>query len=50
MGHQAARNFAAALEDAGRRFRLLVRDRDTKLTMWSWTVAARTPVSRSTVL
>jgi putative transposase len=27
---QAARNFAAALEDAGRRFRFLVRDRDTK--------------------
>jgi len=29
---QAARNFAAALEDAGRRFRFLVRDRDTKFT------------------
>jgi len=27
---QVARNFAAALEDSGRRFRFLVRDRDTK--------------------
>ncbi len=31
MGHPG-RNFAAALEDAGRRFRFLVRDRDTKFT------------------
>jgi putative transposase len=27
---QSARNFAAALEESGRRFRFLVRDRDTK--------------------
>ena len=27
---QSARNFAAALDDGGRRFRYLVRDRDTK--------------------
>jgi transposase InsO family protein len=27
-----ARNFASDLEDAGRRFRLLIRDRDTKFT------------------
>ena len=29
---QVARNFASGLEDAGRRFRFLVRDRDTKFT------------------
>ena len=30
---QVARNFAAALEEAGRRFRFLIRDRDTKFTV-----------------
>ena len=29
---QVARNFAAELEEAGRRFRFLIRDRDTKFT------------------
>jgi putative transposase len=29
---QVARNFAANLEEAGRRFRFLIRDRDTKFT------------------
>ena len=32
LGNQVARNFCAELEDAGRRVRFLVRDRDTKFT------------------
>lgn len=48
---QVARNFATGLEDAGRRFRFLVRDRDGKFTSSFDTVfasvdikAVKTPV------
>jgi putative transposase len=49
---QVARNFASGLEDAGRQFRFLIRDRDTKFTASFDTVLAsigietiRTPVA-----